>query len=86
MQIIRLSQGLGNIWPPSAMGILLDLGPWCVCLTYIYMYVCVCWSSYDIALQEYQQVLDLMRDIILATDVAHHLRILPQLEQIARGE
>ena len=36
---------------------------------------CVC--------QEYQQVLDLMRDIILATDVAHHLRIFDSLEEMA---
>ncbi|KAK7503866.1 hypothetical protein BaRGS_00004989, partial [Batillaria attramentaria] len=33
--------------------------------------------------REYQQVLDLMRDIILATDVAHHLRIFNSLEEMA---
>lgn len=34
-------------------------------------------------LQEYSQVLDLIRDIILATDLAHHLNILPNLKQMA---
>jgi len=33
--------------------------------------------------QEYTQCLDLMRDNILATDIAHHLRILPELNDMA---
>ncbi|XP_025087728.1 cGMP-dependent 3',5'-cyclic phosphodiesterase-like isoform X6 [Pomacea canaliculata] len=33
--------------------------------------------------KEYQQVLDLMRDIILATDLAHHLRIYDSLQTMA---
>ncbi|ESO90683.1 hypothetical protein LOTGIDRAFT_191781, partial [Lottia gigantea] len=33
----------------------------------------------------YTQVLDLMRDIILATDLAHHLRILKSLKEIANN-
>lgn len=36
--------------------------------------------------QDYQQVLDLMQDIILATDLAHHLRIITDLKKMARGE
>ena len=36
--------------------------------------------------QEYQQVLDLMRDIILATDLAHHLRIFESLEEMAKSK
>ncbi|KAL8598744.1 cGMP-dependent 3',5'-cyclic phosphodiesterase [Nucella lapillus] len=37
----------------------------------------------NLSSKEYQQVLDLMRDIILATDVAHHLRIFSSLEEMA---
>lgn len=36
--------------------------------------------------QDYQNVLDLMQDIILATDLAHHLRIINELKQMASGE
>ena len=36
--------------------------------------------------QEYTQVLDLIRDIILATDLAHHLRIVKDLESMANSE
>ena len=35
--------------------------------------------------QNYERVLDLMRDIILATDLAHHLKILTDLEKMADG-
>ncbi|XP_069828011.1 cGMP-dependent 3',5'-cyclic phosphodiesterase isoform X1 [Dendropsophus ebraccatus] len=34
--------------------------------------------------KDYQRMLDLMRDIILATDLAHHLRIFKELEKMAR--
>ncbi|XP_033125768.1 cGMP-dependent 3',5'-cyclic phosphodiesterase-like isoform X1 [Anneissia japonica] len=34
--------------------------------------------------QDYQEVLDLMQDIILATDLAHHLRIIKDLKKIAK--
>ncbi|XP_014671701.1 PREDICTED: cGMP-dependent 3',5'-cyclic phosphodiesterase-like [Priapulus caudatus] len=37
----------------------------------------------NLSSKEYQQVLDLMRDIILATDVSHHLLIMPELETMA---
>ena len=37
-------------------------------------------------LQNYERVLDLMRDIILATDLAHHLKILTDLEKMADGK
>uniref|UniRef100_A0A8C8K395 Phosphodiesterase n=1 Tax=Oncorhynchus tshawytscha TaxID=74940 RepID=A0A8C8K395_ONCTS len=33
--------------------------------------------------KDYQRMLDLMRDIILATDLAHHLRILKDLQKMA---
>lgn len=36
--------------------------------------------------QDYQRMLDLMRDIILATDLAHHLRIFKDLQKMAEGE
>lgn len=36
-------------------------------------------------LQDYQRMLDLMRDIILATDLAHHLRIFKDLQKMAEG-
>ncbi|XP_076468389.1 cGMP-dependent 3',5'-cyclic phosphodiesterase-like [Babylonia areolata] len=39
----------------------------------------------NLSSKEYQQVLDLMRDIILATDVAHHLRIFSSLEEMAKN-
>ena len=35
--------------------------------------------------QDYQKVLDLVQDIILATDLAHHLRIHKDLEKMAKG-
>ncbi|XP_043928713.1 cGMP-dependent 3',5'-cyclic phosphodiesterase [Protopterus annectens] len=34
--------------------------------------------------KEYQRMLDLMRDIILATDLAHHLRIFKDLQKMAQ--
>ncbi|CAI9590034.1 unnamed protein product [Staurois parvus] len=34
--------------------------------------------------KDYQRMLDLMRDIILATDLAHHLRIFKELQKMAR--
>lgn len=39
-----------------------------------------------ILLQEYQIVLDLMREIILATDLAHHLRAVKDQEKMAESE
>uniref|UniRef100_A0A674A9L2 Phosphodiesterase n=1 Tax=Salmo trutta TaxID=8032 RepID=A0A674A9L2_SALTR len=33
--------------------------------------------------KDYQRMLDLIRDIILATDLAHHLRIFPDLQRMA---
>uniref|UniRef100_A0A673HDD3 Phosphodiesterase n=1 Tax=Sinocyclocheilus rhinocerous TaxID=307959 RepID=A0A673HDD3_9TELE len=36
--------------------------------------------------KDYQRMLDLMRDIILATDLAHHLRIFRDLQKMADGE
>ncbi|KAM7399343.1 hypothetical protein PAMP_018622 [Pampus punctatissimus] len=36
--------------------------------------------------KDYQRMLDLMRDIILATDLAHHLRIFKDLQKMADGE
>jgi cGMP-dependent 3',5'-cyclic phosphodiesterase len=35
--------------------------------------------------QDYEKVLDLMREIILATDLGHHLRIIKDLEKMAEG-
>ncbi|KAM6144687.1 LOW QUALITY PROTEIN: cGMP-dependent 3',5'-cyclic phosphodiesterase [Phoenicopterus ruber ruber] len=35
--------------------------------------------------KDYQRMLDLMRDIILATDLAHHLRIFKDLQKMAEG-
>lgn len=35
--------------------------------------------------QDYQRMLDLIRDIILATDLAHHLRIFKDLQKMADG-
>ncbi|XP_076446351.1 cGMP-dependent 3',5'-cyclic phosphodiesterase-like [Babylonia areolata] len=40
----------------------------------------------NLSSKDYQKVLDLMRDIILATDLAHHLRILDSLKTMAKGE
>ncbi|XP_052077055.1 cGMP-dependent 3',5'-cyclic phosphodiesterase-like isoform X2 [Mytilus californianus] len=36
--------------------------------------------------KDYQHVLDLMRDIILATDLAHHLKILKNIEAMAKDK
>uniref|UniRef100_A0AAY4EMJ2 Phosphodiesterase n=1 Tax=Denticeps clupeoides TaxID=299321 RepID=A0AAY4EMJ2_9TELE len=36
--------------------------------------------------KDYQRMLDLMRDIILATDLAHHLRIFKDLQKMADGK
>uniref|UniRef100_A0A671S4J4 Phosphodiesterase n=1 Tax=Sinocyclocheilus anshuiensis TaxID=1608454 RepID=A0A671S4J4_9TELE len=36
--------------------------------------------------KDYQRMLDLMRDIILATDLAHHLRIFRDLQKMADGK
>lgn len=36
--------------------------------------------------QDYHRILDLMHDIILATDIAHHLRILGDLQKMSTGE
>ncbi|XP_060080047.1 uncharacterized protein LOC132559446, partial [Ylistrum balloti] len=38
----------------------------------------------NLSSKDYQQALDLMRDIILATDLAHHLRILKNIESMAK--
>ena len=35
--------------------------------------------------QDYQRSLDLVQDIILATDLAHHLRIVKDLRKMAKG-
>ncbi|XP_047491549.1 cGMP-dependent 3',5'-cyclic phosphodiesterase-like [Penaeus chinensis] len=37
----------------------------------------------NLSQQEYTQFLDLMRDIILATDLAHHLRLVSELRDVA---
>ncbi|XP_071847542.1 cGMP-dependent 3',5'-cyclic phosphodiesterase-like isoform X2 [Apostichopus japonicus] len=37
----------------------------------------------NLSRKDYQNVLDLMQDIILATDLAHHLRIINELKQMA---
>lgn len=37
----------------------------------------------NVSRKEYEQLLDLIRDIILATDIAHHLRIMPDLQAMA---
>lgn len=42
-------------------------------------------KSFLMYLQDYQRVLDLIRDIILATDLAHHLRIFKDLQKMADG-
>ncbi|XP_042238504.1 cGMP-dependent 3',5'-cyclic phosphodiesterase-like isoform X2 [Homarus americanus] len=39
----------------------------------------------NLSREEYTQFLDLMRDIILATDLAHHLRIVSELREIAEN-
>ncbi|KAJ8028821.1 cGMP-dependent 3',5'-cyclic phosphodiesterase [Holothuria leucospilota] len=38
----------------------------------------------NLSRKDYQQVLDLMQDIILATDLAHHLRIITDLKKMAK--
>ena len=58
-------------------------------------YVEKCLKVFDVAkrmfhvtvkfLQDYERVLDLMRDIILATDLAHHLKIMKDLEKMSEG-
>ncbi|XP_067889146.1 cGMP-dependent 3',5'-cyclic phosphodiesterase isoform X2 [Heterodontus francisci] len=35
--------------------------------------------------KDYQRMLDMMRDIILATDMAHHLRIFPKLQEMVQA-
>ncbi|XP_072118636.1 cGMP-dependent 3',5'-cyclic phosphodiesterase isoform X2 [Mobula birostris] len=35
--------------------------------------------------KDYQKMLDLMRDIILATDMAHHIEILPELQEMVKA-
>ncbi|XP_078401092.1 phosphodiesterase 2A isoform X2 [Cetorhinus maximus] len=35
--------------------------------------------------KDYQRMLDMIRDIILATDMAHHLRIYPQLQEMVKA-
>nr|CAH8853668.1 unnamed protein product [Trichobilharzia regenti] len=37
----------------------------------------------NVSKEEYSQLLDLIRDIILATDLSHHLRIMPKLEELS---
>jgi len=39
----------------------------------------------NVTRKEYEQLLDLIRDIILSTDIAHHLRIRGGLEAMAEG-
>lgn len=39
----------------------------------------------SLCVQDYQRMLDLIRDIILATDLAHHLRIFKDLQKMADG-
>uniref|UniRef100_A0A8C4UTA1 Phosphodiesterase n=1 Tax=Falco tinnunculus TaxID=100819 RepID=A0A8C4UTA1_FALTI len=41
------------------------------------------YSSEGSVMEDYQRMLDLMRDIILATDLAHHLRIFKDLQKMA---
>ena len=43
-------------------------------------------SSIYCLLQDYQQVLDLMREIILATDLQHHFDILTALTSMAESK
>ncbi|XP_055894409.1 uncharacterized protein LOC106057313 isoform X3 [Biomphalaria glabrata] len=40
----------------------------------------------NLSSKEYQTVLDLMREIILATDLAHHLRTVKEQEQLAESD
>ncbi|CAH8553849.1 unnamed protein product [Heterobilharzia americana] len=37
----------------------------------------------NVSKEDYGQLLDLIRDIILATDLSHHIRIMPKLEDLA---
>ena len=39
----------------------------------------------NLSKEEYTQCLDLIRDNILATDLAHHLRTLPEMQQMVKG-
>ncbi|XP_066977426.1 cGMP-dependent 3',5'-cyclic phosphodiesterase-like isoform X2 [Macrobrachium rosenbergii] len=39
----------------------------------------------NLSREEYTQFLDLMRDIILATDLAHHLRLVSELREVAES-
>jgi len=40
----------------------------------------------NISREDYEQTLDLVRDVILSTDIAHHLRIRGGLEAMVEGE
>ena len=42
-------------------------------------------ESISFLFQNYERVLDLMQEIILATDLAHHIRIFKDVEEMARG-
>lgn len=44
-----------------------------------------CTLQFLVCFQDYQRMLDLIRDIILATDLAHHLRIFKDLQKMADG-
>lgn len=56
-------------------------------LLFAIVFVVLKYFSFVISIpQDYQNVLDLMQDIILATDLAHHLRIINELKQMASGE
>jgi len=35
--------------------------------------------------QDYEKVLDLVKDIVLATDLAHHLKIVDDINAMAKG-
>lgn len=39
----------------------------------------------NLSSKDYTTVLDLVRDIILATDLAHHLKIMNSLKEMAKG-
>ncbi|XP_041055954.1 cGMP-dependent 3',5'-cyclic phosphodiesterase isoform X3 [Carcharodon carcharias] len=43
------------------------------------------YSSEGSVMEDYQRMLDMIRDIILATDMAHHLRIFPQLQEMVKA-
>lgn len=40
----------------------------------------------NLSSKDYTTVLDLVRDIILATDLAHHLKIMNSLKEMAKGK